>query len=122
MFASFCAGQVNEQNSETLNNKPSTVDSSQERTAQGVFEQECKQSHESTEVPDVIVNETVASKEDDGVATGSQNSSSVQYEVQQNSSQAASESGLTATPTSIAKQKGKRITRYNRRDRSRGVK
>ncbi|XP_058785762.1 protein KAKU4-like isoform X1 [Vicia villosa] len=104
------------QNSKTSNNEPSAVDSSQERIAQGVLEQG------STEVPEVIVDGTVASK-DDGVATGSlsQNSSSVQYEVQQNISQAGSESGLVATPTSIAKQKGKRLTRYNRRG-SKGVK
>lgn len=79
-------------------------------------------SHGSTEVPEVCVDGTVASKED-GVATGSQsqNSSSVQYEVQQNISQPGSESGLVATPTSIAKQKGKRLTRYNRRG-SKGIK
>lgn len=105
-----------------MNKEPSTVDSSQERIAQGVLEQEtCKMSHGSSEVPDVSVDNTVAFK-DDGVATGSQNSSSVQYEVQQNSSQQGSELGLAATPSSIAKQKGKRLTRYNRRDRSRGAK
>ncbi|XP_004501249.1 uncharacterized protein [Cicer arietinum] len=115
-------GKVTEQNSKTLNKEPSTVDSSQERIAQGVLEQEtCKMSHGSSEVPDVSVDNTVAFK-DDGVATGSQNSSSVQYEVQQNSSQQGSELGLAATPSSIAKQKGKRLTRYNRRDRSRGAK
>ncbi|KAJ1420133.1 hypothetical protein SESBI_14573 [Sesbania bispinosa] len=120
---SLNAGQVIEQDAKTSTDEPCTVDSSQERTAQGVLEQEtCKLSHESMDVPDVIVVDTVASKEDDGIATGSQNSSSVQCEVQQNSSELASESGLAATSTSIAKQKGKRITRYNRRDRSRGVK
>ncbi|GAU28188.1 hypothetical protein TSUD_313470 [Trifolium subterraneum] len=71
--------------------------------------------------PSVSVDGTVASK-DDGIATGSQNSSSVQYEVQQSSSQTGPESGLVATPTSsIAQQKGKRLTRYNRRS-SKGVK
>ena len=75
------------------------------------------------EVPDAIVNNTVALKEDDGVATGSQNSSSIQYEVQQDNNLPGSEPESTATPTSIAKQKGKRVTtRYNRRGRSRGVK
>ncbi|CAL5205108.1 unnamed protein product [Lathyrus oleraceus] len=120
---SVYAGKVTEQNSKISNNEPSTVDSSQERIAQGVLEQEtCKMSHGSTEVPEVCVDGTVASK-DDGVATGSQsqNSSSVQYEVQQNISQPGSESGLVATPTSIAKQKGKRLTRYNRRG-SKGIK
>lgn len=73
-------------------------------------------------MPDVSVNNTAALK-DEGVASGSQNSSSVQYEIQQNSSQPGPESGLAATtPTSTAKQKGKRLTRYNRRDRGRGVK
>jgi hypothetical protein len=111
---SVYAGKVAEQNSKALNNESLTVNSSQERIAQGVPEQEtCKMSHESTEVPDVSA---------DGIATGSQNSSSVQYEVQQVSSQPDSESGLVATATSsIAKQKGKRLTRYNRRG-SKGVK
>ncbi|CAI8599742.1 unnamed protein product [Vicia faba] len=120
---SVYARTVTEQNSKKSNNEPSTVDSSQERIAQGVLEQEtCKMLRGSTEVPEVSVDGTVASK-DDGVATGSQsqNSSSVQYEAQQNISQPASESGLVATPTSIAKQKGKRLTRYNRRG-SKGVK
>ncbi|WJX35694.1 hypothetical protein P8452_23650 [Trifolium repens] len=116
------AGKVAEQNSKALNNESLTVNSSQERIAQGVLEQEtCKMSHESTEVPDVSADGTVASK-DDGIATGSQNSSSVQYEVQQVSSQPGPESDVVATATSsIAKQKGKRLTRYNRRG-SKGVK
>lgn len=114
---SVCVGKVTEQNSKTLNNEPSTVNSSQERIAQGVLEQEtCKTSHGSTEVPDVSVDGIVASKD-----SGSQNSSSVQYEIQQNSSQPGSESGLVATPTSIANRKSKRLARYNRRG-SKGVK
>lgn len=100
-----------------MNNEPSTVNSSQERIAQGFLEQEtCKTSHGSTEVPDVSVDGIVASKD-----SGSQNSSSVQYEIQQNSSQPGSESGLVATPTSIANRKSKRLARYNRRG-SKGVK
>ncbi|CAJ2643386.1 unnamed protein product [Trifolium pratense] len=115
---SVYAGKAAEQNSKTLNNESSTVNSSQERIAQGVLEQETrKMSHESTEVLDVSIDGTVASRDD-----GSQNSSSVQYEVQQVSSQQGPESGSVATPTSsIAKQKGKRLTRYNRRG-SKGVK
>lgn len=125
MFASFHAGQVIEQNTKTLDNEPDTVDSSQERTSKDVLEQEtCNLLSESMEVPDdVIVNDTVAFKENDGVATGSQNSSSVQYEAQPDHSQRGSESDLAATSTSIAKQKGRRITsRYNRRGRGRSVK
>ncbi|KAL2655500.1 hypothetical protein AAZV13_04G068800 [Glycine max] len=116
---SFNAGQVIEQNTKTLDNKPNTTDSSQERTAQGVLEQEeCQTLRESTEVPDVIGDDSVA----DRVASGSQNSSSM-YEVQHDTSQPGVELGLPATPTSIAKQKGRRITtRYNRRGRSKGVK
>ncbi|KAG5048492.1 hypothetical protein JHK85_009595 [Glycine max] len=112
-------GQVIEQNTKTLDNKPNTTDSSQERTAQGVLEQEeCQTLRESTEVPDVIGDDSVA----DRVASGSQNSSSM-YEVQHDTSQPGVELGLPATPTSIAKQKGRRITtRYNRRGRSKGVK
>lgn len=94
-----------------------TNDSSQERTAQVVLEQEaCKTLSESMDVPDVIGNA-------DGVASGSQNSSSV-YEVHQDTSQPIVESGLPDTPTSIAKQKGRRVTAtYNsRRSRNRGVK
>lgn len=119
---SLNAGVI-EQNTKTLDNEPITIDSSQERTTEGVLEQEaCKTLRESTEVPDVIAEDSVAFKEDDGVPSGSQNSSSVQYEVQQGTSQPGVESGLAATPTSIAKQKGRRITtRYNRRGRSRGV-
>ncbi|XP_057434606.1 uncharacterized protein LOC130727476 isoform X5 [Lotus japonicus] len=112
-FSSFHAGQVIEENTKTLDNKPSAVDASQERTTEGVLEQEdCKQ---SMEMPGVVVNDPVAVK-DDSTATGSQsqNSSSVQNEVQQKGSQ--------ATPTSIANRKGKRITRSTRKDRSRGVK
>ncbi|XP_061346213.1 protein KAKU4-like isoform X2 [Gastrolobium bilobum] len=120
---SLYAENVIEQGTRTLDNESSAVDSRQERTAQGVLEQEtCKLLRESMEVPDMNVADTVAFKEDDGVATGSQNSSSVQDEVQPNSSRLGSESSLAATPTSIAKQKGKRITRYNRRGKSRGVK
>ncbi|XP_027354421.1 protein KAKU4 isoform X2 [Abrus precatorius] len=119
---SFYAGQVIEQNTKTLEKEPNAIDSSQERTAQGVIGQEtCKLLSESMDVPDVIVEDSVGFK-DDGAASGSQNSSSVQYEAQQNSSQPGPESGLITTPTSIAKQKGKRITRYNRRGRSKGVK
>jgi len=98
--------------------EPNTNDSSQERTAEVVLEQEaCKTLRESMDVPDVT-------GDTDGVASGSQNSSSV-YEVQHDSSQlGVVESGLAATPTSIAKQKGRRVTAtYNsRRSRSRGVK
>ncbi|TKY74641.1 KAKU4 protein [Spatholobus suberectus] len=121
---SFYAGQVIEQNTKTLDNEPNTIDSSQERTDQGVLEQEaCKTLRESMDVPDVIVDNSAALKEDDGVASGSQNSSSVQFEVRQDTSQPGAESGLPTTPTSIGKQKGKRITtRYNRRGRSKGVK
>ncbi|KAH1252944.1 Protein KAKU4 [Glycine max] len=80
---SFNAGQVIEQNTKTLDNKPNTTDSSQERTAQGVLEQEeCQTLRESTEVPDVIGDDSVA----DRVASGSQNSSSM-YEVQHDTSQ-----------------------------------
>lgn len=99
-------------------NDPNTNDSSQERTVQVILEQEfCKTLRESMDVPDVI-------GDDDGVASGSQNSSSLQYEVQQDTSLLGVESGLPATPTSIAKQKGRRITaRYtSRRGRNRGVK
>ncbi|XP_027903806.1 protein KAKU4 [Vigna unguiculata] len=116
---SFNAAQVIEQNTKTLEDKePNTNDSSQERTAEVVLEQEaCKTLRESMDVPDVT-------GDADGVASGSQNSSSV-YEVQHDSSQlGVVESGLAATPTSIAKQKGRRVTAtYNsRRSRSRGVK
>ncbi|KAG5045260.1 hypothetical protein JHK82_014644 [Glycine max] len=104
-------GQVIEQSTKTLDNKPNTTDSSQERTAQGLEQEECQTLRESAEVPDVIGDDSVAG----GVVSGSQNSSSV-YEVQP-----GVESGLSTTPTSIAKQKGRRIaTRYNRRGK--GVK
>ncbi|KAK7352788.1 hypothetical protein VNO80_18216 [Phaseolus coccineus] len=115
---SFNATQVIEHNTQTLeDNEPNTNYSSQERTAEVVFEQEaCKTLRESMDVPDVI-------GDHDGVASGSQNSSSLQYEVQQDTSQLGVESGLPATPTSIANQKGRRTTtRYSRRGRSRGVK
>ncbi|KAG5018705.1 hypothetical protein JHK87_014560 [Glycine soja] len=106
-------GQVIEQSTKTLDNKPNTTDSSQERTAQGLEQEECQTLRESAEVPDVIGDDSVAG----GVVSGSQNSSSV-YEVQP-----GVESGLSTTPTSIAKQKGRRIaTRYNRRGRGKGVK
>lgn len=99
-----------------MDNKPNTTDSSQERTAQGLEQEECQTLRESTEVPDVIGDDSVA----DRVASGSQNSSSM-YEVQHDTSQPGVELGLPATPTSIAKQKGRRIaTRYNRRGK--GVK
>ncbi|XP_014501614.1 protein KAKU4 isoform X4 [Vigna radiata var. radiata] len=115
---SFNAAQVIGQNTKTLEEKElNTNDSSQERTAQVVLEQEaCKTLSESMDVPDVIGNA-------DGVASGSQNSSSV-YEVHQDTSQPIVESGLPDTPTSIAKQKGRRVTAtYNsRRSRNRGVK
>ncbi|RDX85744.1 Protein KAKU4, partial [Mucuna pruriens] len=112
---SLYAGQVIEQKTKTLDNEPNTIDSSQDRTAQGVVEQgACKTSRQPTEVPDVLV--------DDSVASGSQNSSSVQCEVQQDTSQPGAESGLVTAPSSIGKQKGKRLTRYNRRGRSKGVK
>ncbi|KHN16464.1 hypothetical protein glysoja_036566 [Glycine soja] len=108
---SFNPGQVIEQSTKTLDNKPNTTDSSQERTAQGLEQEECQTLRESAEVPDVIGDDSVAG----GVVSGSQNSSSV-YEVQP-----GVESGLSTTPTSIAKQKGRRIaTRYNRRGK--GVK
>ncbi|XP_020226314.1 protein KAKU4 isoform X1 [Cajanus cajan] len=115
---SIYAGQVIEENTKTLTN---TNDSSQERTGEGVVEHEASKTlRESTEVPDVVADDSVGLKQDDGVPSGSQNSSSV-YEVQPDSSQAGAESGLPATPTSIAKQKGKRITtRYNRRGRNKG--
>ncbi|KAG4389344.1 hypothetical protein AAZX31_06G072900 [Glycine max] len=110
---SFNPGQVIEQSTKTLDNKPNTTDSSQERTAQGLEQEECQTLRESAEVPDVIGDDSVAG----GVVSGSQNSSSV-YEVQP-----GVESGLSTTPTSIAKQKGRRIaTRYNRRGRGKGVK
>ncbi|XP_068480142.1 protein KAKU4 isoform X4 [Phaseolus vulgaris] len=115
---SFNATQVIEQNTQTLeDNEPNTNYSSQERTAEVVLEQEaCKTLRESMDVPDVI-------GDHDGVASGSQNSSSLQYEVQQDTSQLGVESGLPATPTSIANQKGRRTTtKYSRRGRSRGVK
>ncbi|MED6204973.1 hypothetical protein PIB30_013739 [Stylosanthes scabra] len=116
-------GQVVEKNTETLDNDPSRVYSRQEkRTAQGVLEQE-KVSSESIEVPDAIVNDTIAFKEDEGVVTGSQNSSSIQYEVQQDNNLPGSELESAATPSSIAKRRGRRATRYNMRGVSaKGVK
>ncbi|CAL0335743.1 unnamed protein product [Lupinus luteus] len=115
---SLYAGDVIEQNTNTLDNGPNTLDLSQERSAKVVLEQETHMlSSESIEVPDVMVKNTVAVKENDGIASASQNSSSVQYETQKDS-----ESELAVTPTSIAKQKGKRITaRYNRRGRGKSV-
>ncbi|XP_019437651.1 PREDICTED: protein KAKU4-like isoform X2 [Lupinus angustifolius] len=115
---SLYAGDVMEQNTNTLDNGPNTLDLSQESPAKVVLEQETRMlSSESIEVPDVMVKNTVAVKENDGIASASQNSSSVQYETQKDS-----ESELAATPTSIAKQKGKRITaRYNRGGRGKSV-
>ncbi|KAL2346837.1 hypothetical protein Fmac_000837 [Flemingia macrophylla] len=112
LFASIYTGQVIEENTKPLGN---TKNSSQERTGDGALEQEaCKTLRESTEVLDVVADDSVGLKQDEGVPSGSQNSSSV-YEVQQ-----GAESGLPATPTSIAKEKGKRYTtRYNRRVRTR---
>ncbi|KAE9586999.1 hypothetical protein Lal_00004674 [Lupinus albus] len=114
----YAGGEVIEQNTTTLDNGPSALDFNQERPAKAVLEQETRiLSSESIEVPDVMANDTGAVKENDGIASASQNSSSVQYETRQDS-----ESELTATPTSIAKRKGKRITtRYNRRSRGRSV-
>ncbi|KAL1346761.1 uncharacterized protein [Arachis hypogaea] len=93
------AGQVIEQNRETLDNEPSTVYSRQEETtAQRVLERDnCKVLSESIEIPD------------------SQNSSSIQYEVQEDNNLPGSEANLEATQSSIAKRKGKRVTRSNTR-------
>ncbi|XP_019414932.1 PREDICTED: protein KAKU4-like isoform X2 [Lupinus angustifolius] len=116
---SLYAGEAIEQNRKALDNEPSTVDLSRERPGKVVLEQgTCMLSSESIEVPDMMVNDTDAVKENDGVASASQNSSSIPYEA----GQQGSESELAATSTSIAKQKGKRITtRYNRRGRGRRV-
>ncbi|CAL0305685.1 unnamed protein product [Lupinus luteus] len=116
---SLYAGEGIEQNRKALDNEPSTVDLSPERAAKVVLEQgTCMLSSESIEVPNTMVNDTVAVKENDGVASVSQNSSSVPYEA----GQLGSESELAATSSSIAKQKGKRNTsRYNSRGRGRRV-
>ncbi|MED6125078.1 hypothetical protein PIB30_065120 [Stylosanthes scabra] len=115
-------GQVVEKNTEMLDNEPSRVYSRQERKAQGVLERD-KVLSESIEVPDAIVNDPIAFKEDEGVVTGSQNSSSIQYEVQQDNNLPGSEPQSAATPSSIAKRRGRRATRYNMRGVStKGVK
>ncbi|KAE9603744.1 hypothetical protein Lal_00002057 [Lupinus albus] len=116
---SLYAGEAIEQNRKALDNETSTVDLSREMPAKVVLEQgTCMLSSESIEVPDMMVNDTVAVKEIDSVASASQNSSSVPYEA----GQQGSESELAATSTSIAKQNGKRITtRYNRRGHGRRV-
>ncbi|KAI4337415.1 hypothetical protein L6164_015836 [Bauhinia variegata] len=90
------------------------------RIAKDVNEKEvCQLSSETyLKAPD----KNVAINEDGGVPTGSQNSSSMQYEVQQDHSQPISEPDLTNTTTNVAeKHKAKRITRYNRRGRARAV-
>ncbi|XP_054788833.1 protein KAKU4 isoform X2 [Prosopis cineraria] len=117
------AGPGTEQNDKTLDNKHDTVGLGDERISKGAAEQEtCEpRSGTCTEVPDVTVNNNIATNEDDGVATGSQNSSSVQNEFEQEHSEVAPEPDLAVSTRSIAdKQKGKRISKYNRRGRSRG--
>ncbi|KAI4316226.1 hypothetical protein L6164_024225 [Bauhinia variegata] len=111
---SSSAGQAIEQNTKTLNNVHSTH---HERVAKDVIEKEASEA--SLEVPA----NSAAINEDDGVATGSQNSSSMQYE-DHSQSQPTSEPNLTTTKTNVVaeKQKSKRITRYNRRGTGRGVK
>ncbi|KAI9097465.1 hypothetical protein K1719_025236 [Acacia pycnantha] len=101
------AGKVTEQDDKTVDNKHDTVGSGDERISKGV-------------VPDVTAN-NVATNEDDGVVTGSQNSSSVQNEFELEHSEVAPEPDTGVTTRSTAeKQKGKKISGYNRKGRSRG--
>lgn len=106
------AGLVIEQNAKTSDNELGTVGS--------IGEQETREL--LSEMPNVTVNDNIVTiNEDEGVATGSQNSSSAQYEFEQERSEAGHEPDLADSTRSVAeKQKGKRISRYNRRGRSRG--
>lgn len=100
------------------------VSSNPERITAGVHgEETCELlSEASVEVP--IVTETEASvevpivNETDNVGSGSQNSSSMQYEeLEQNLSSAKSK---RKTGGVVDKQGGKKLSRYNRRGRGRG--
>ncbi|XP_034199071.1 protein KAKU4 isoform X2 [Prunus dulcis] len=73
-------------------------------------------SEASIEVPESIENYMDVTKDNDFVATGSQNSSSMADEY---FSQELTQPNSKSTPV-VEKQKGKRLSRYNRRGRSRG--
>ncbi|KAJ7966059.1 protein KAKU4 isoform X1 [Quillaja saponaria] len=79
-------------------------------------------SESSIELLDLNVNDSVATNEDDGVANGSQNSSSMLYdELRHDQSHQESQWTMgSKTNNSFAEKPGKRITRYNRRGRGRG--
>lgn len=68
------------------------------------------------EVPELIENYMDVTKDNDFVATGSQNSSSMPDEYL---SQELTQPNSKSTPV-VEKQKGNRLSRYNRRGRSRG--
>lgn len=73
-------------------------------------------SEASIELPELIENYMDVTKDNDFVATGSQNSSSMPDEYL---SQELTQPNSKSTPV-VEKQKGNRLSRYNRRGRSRG--
>lgn len=96
------AGQGSKQKDKALDDKSDTVGSGDERISK---------------VPDVTANNTVvALNEDDGVALGSQDSSSLQNEFELEHSKVAPKLDTAVNKRSDAeKQKGRRISsRYNR--------
>ena len=122
-FSSSHAGHVIDETPNSLDKENNTVSSGDERIAKVVAEQEGELlSETSTDVPDVNVNDAAVINEDGGGVIGSQNSSSVEYDAKQYKTRRASKPDSAATSYSIAKQRGKRITRNSGTDRSRAVK
>ncbi|XP_021834750.1 protein KAKU4 [Prunus avium] len=108
---------VEEEAHEFFNDATVEVSNKNENNVDGTKENDgMPLSEASIEVPESIENYMDVTKDNDFVATGSQNSSSMPDEYL---SQELTQPNSKSTPV-IEKQKGKRLSRYNRRGRSRG--
>ncbi|ONI34050.1 hypothetical protein PRUPE_1G460900 [Prunus persica] len=108
---------VEEEAHEFFNNATVEVANKNENDVDGTKENDgVPLSEASIEVPESIENYMDVTKDNDFVTTGSQNSSSMADEY---FSQELTQPNSKSTPV-VEKQKGKRLSRYNRRGRSRG--
>lgn len=114
---SLIAGQDTEQVPMPVNEEDNRISSSHDKVATGApLEETCEfLSEASMEVPTNI-------NENDAIANDSQNSSSMRYEeLSQDLSQPISKNDMVDNTSDVVKkQQGNKMSRYNRRGRSRG--